>query len=261
MTADVFYGIRPSFSLRFSIAESSETRKAAASSLRLGGSVDLAFEREIPDNHDMTTGRSFHGRSTDTIHDRGVFEDRNHADLAVSELIKAGFRQDQIGVAMRHDERRDPHTTTTDGGEAHTGEGAVAGALTGLGLGALAGLGVISGVIPVIGPAIAAGTLGVILSNAAAGAGIVGLVGALIGAGVPEHEAKYYHQEFEAGRTVVTVTSDGRGNEATAILLRHGAYDMSTRGAQPWAPQPRLSRARQPRASTGNHQCRCPDRR
>ncbi len=103
--------------------------------------------------------------------------------------------------------------------------------MTGLGLGALAGLGVISGVIPVIGPAIAAGTLGVILSNAAAGAGIVGLVGALIGAGVPEHEAKYYHQEFEAGRTVVTVMSDGRGNEATAILLRHGAYHMSTRDA------------------------------
>ena len=124
--------------------------------------------------------------------------------------------------------------------------------MTGLGLGALAGLGVISGVIPVIGPAIAAGTLGVILSNAAAGAGIVGLVGALIGAGVPEHEAKYYHQEFEAGRTVVTVMSDGRGNEATAILLRHGAYDMSTRDAKPWAPQPRLSRAqhRAQRATT-----------
>ena len=98
----------------------------------------------------------------------------------------------------------------------------MAGALTGLGLGALAGLGVLAGVIPVVGPAIAGGTLGVILSNAAAGAGIAGLVGALIGAGVPEHEAKYYHDEFEAGRTIVTVTADGRADEAMAILRGTG---------------------------------------
>jgi hypothetical protein len=34
----------------------------------------------------------------------GVFEDRRHADQAVAELKKAGFRDDQIGVAMRHAE-------------------------------------------------------------------------------------------------------------------------------------------------------------
>jgi len=159
----------------------------------------------------------------------GVFEDRNQADKAVSDLLKAGFRQDQIGVAMRHDEQFGDLSDAAD--DTHAGSGAMTGALTGLGLGALAGLGVLAGVIPVIGPAIAAGTLGVILTNAAAGAGIAGLVGALIGAGVPEHEANYYHQEFEAGRTIVTVTADGRADEATAVLRRHGAYDMSTRGA------------------------------
>jgi len=158
----------------------------------------------------------------------GVFEDRRKADEAVSDLLKAGFRKDQIGVAMRQSEGSD---ATQDADDSHAGSGAVAGALTGLGLGALAGLGVLAGVIPVVGPAIAAGTLGVVLSNAAAGAGIAGLVGALIGAGVPEHEAKYYHEEFEAGRTIVTVTADGRADEATAILRRHGAYDMSTRGS------------------------------
>ena len=124
--------------------------------------------------------------------------------------------------------------------DSHAGSGAIAGALTGLGLGALAGLGVLAGVIPVVGPAIAAGTLGVILSNAAAGAGIVGVAGALIGAGVPEHEAKYYHEEFEAGRTIVTVTADGQADEATAILRRHGAYDVSSRSAQAAShPRPR----------------------
>jgi uncharacterized protein (TIGR02271 family) len=157
----------------------------------------------------------------------GVFEDRAHADQAVSELKKAGFRDDQIGVAMRHAEG----IAATDESGTHAEEGTVAGVLTGLGLGALAGLGVLSGVVPVIGPAIAAGTLGVIFSNAAAGAAVAGLAGALIGYGIPEEEAKYYHSEFEEGRTIVTVHADGRSNEAAAILRRHEGYDVSERGS------------------------------
>jgi len=159
----------------------------------------------------------------------GVFEDHSKADKAVDELLKAGFRKDQIGVAMRHAEGTVESVAGTDAEDSEAGTGAITGALAGLGLGALAGLGVLAGVIPVVGPAIAAGTLGVLLSNAAAGAGIAGLAGALIGAGLPENEAKYYHQEFEAGRTIVTVTAD-RADEAMAILRKHGAYDMSTRG-------------------------------
>ena len=131
----------------------------------------------------------------------GVFKDRQQANQAVSDLLKAGFRQDQIGVAMRHAEAEgDERTTTTaDASDSHAGSGAITGALAGLGLGALAGLGVLAGVIPVVGPAIAAGTLGVILSNAAAGAGIAGVAGALIGAGVPEHEANYYDKRIRGG--------------------------------------------------------------
>jgi len=44
----------------------------------------------------------------------GVFEDRQQANQAVSDLLKAGFRQDQIGVAMRHAEGDDRTTTTAD---------------------------------------------------------------------------------------------------------------------------------------------------
>jgi hypothetical protein len=152
----------------------------------------------------------------------GVFADPRHADRAVTDLKAAGFRDSQFGVAMRH-------VKGVTSGETYAEEGGVAGLLTGAGLGALAGLGVLSGVLPVIGPAIAAGTLGVILSNAAAGAAVAGLSGALIGYGIPEEEAKFYHREFEAGRTIVTVNPDGRYEEAEEILRRHGAYDMSTR--------------------------------
>jgi hypothetical protein len=159
----------------------------------------------------------------------GVFEDRLHANQAITELHSAGFGQNQIGVAMQHaDGVADDVVTEKD---THAGSGALTGALTGLGLGALAGLGVLAGVIPVVGPAIAAGTLGVILSNAAAGAGIAGLVGALVGAGIPEHEAKYYQGELEAGRTIVTVNAGNRSEEVKKILQQHGAYDMTSRRA------------------------------
>jgi len=166
-------------------------------------------------------------RNTSTV--VGVFEDRRQADQAVAELKRAGFRDDQVGVAMRHDTGSTKGASTTD--DTYAEEAGIAGALTGLGLGTLAGLGVLAGVVPVIGPAIAGGTLGVILSNAAAGAAAAGLGGALIGYGVPEEEAKYYNEEFKAGRTIVTVQAGDRCGEATAILRRSGAHDMSTRGA------------------------------
>ena len=162
----------------------------------------------------------------------GVFDDRLQADRAIDELRGAGFSDAQIGVAMRYDAgsaTMGDAADAVDTGETNAGTGAVTGVVAGLGLGALAGLGVLSGIIPVVGPAIAGGTLGVILSNAAVGAGVGGLVGALVGAGIPEDEARYYHDEFEAGRTIVTVQAEGRADDAMTIFRRHGAYDMNTR--------------------------------
>ncbi|MDG3004492.1 hypothetical protein [Paludisphaera mucosa] len=158
----------------------------------------------------------------------GVFEDRRHANQAITELAEAGFTDQQIGVATRHTADAATGVAETAGGSA-VESGALTGALAGLGLGALAGLGVLSGVIPIIGPAIMAGTLGVVLSNAAAGAGVAGLVGALVGSGIPEEEATYYQSEFEAGRTVVTVAAGERAAEASAIFRKYGAYDMQNR--------------------------------
>lgn len=170
------------------------------------------------------------------------FDDRPPADRAVDELRRAGFRDDQIGVATRYDSGTGTGTATdtgtdtgiatgataaetTDAGKSEAGIGAIAGVLGGLVVGALAGLGVISGIIPVVGPAVASGTLGIIVSNAALGAGVGGLVGGLVGCGIPECEARYYHTELDAGQTIVTVRSDGRADEAMAILRHHGACD------------------------------------
>lgn len=157
----------------------------------------------------------------------GVFEDRQKAQQAVNELKRAGFREDQIGVAGREGE-----TVTGAGDSLGTGSkvaiGAATGATAGAGIGALWGIGILAGVLPAIGPAIAGGTLATILSSAAAGAAAAGLAGALIGLGIPEDEAKYYESEFHSGRIIVTVRAENRYDEAVAILRRFEGYDYST---------------------------------
>jgi len=159
----------------------------------------------------------------------GVFHDRHQANLAVEDLKRAGFRDDQIGVAGRHTDTTTGATADESGSKWE--EGAVTGALAGAGLGGLVGLGIIAGLIPAIGPVIAGGTLAAILANAAGGAALAGLAGALVGAGIPEDEAHYYESEFHSGRIIVTVKADGRYTEAEGILRNHGAYDMHTAGA------------------------------
>jgi hypothetical protein len=155
----------------------------------------------------------------------GVFTNHSKADLAVSELLNAGFANDQIGVASREPNKEAATTKVAEKGT-KAGIGAATGAVAGAGVGSLVGLGILAGVIPGIGPAIAAGTLGVILANAAGGAAIAGLAGALVGMGIPDEEAKHYEGEFKAGRTIVTVQNPGsRYDEAWEILYRNGAYN------------------------------------
>jgi len=159
----------------------------------------------------------------------GVFEDRQRAQQAVNELRRAGFREDEIGVAGRDGETITGAHDTTAGKGTNAAIGATAGVATGAGLGALWGMGIVAGLLPAIGPAIAGGTLAAILSSAAAGAAAAGIAGALIGLGIPEEEANYYETEFHAGRIIVTVNADGRYDEAAAILQRFQGYDFSTR--------------------------------
>ncbi len=61
----------------------------------------------------------------------------------------------------------------------------------------------------------------------AAGAVAGTLLGALIDLGVPETSARFYHDEVEAGGTVVLVHAGDRGAEARAILCQHGAREAN----------------------------------
>jgi uncharacterized protein (TIGR02271 family) len=175
-----------------------------------------------------------------------VFDNHASAQAAIRELKSMGFREDQIGVTSRdisakgelvHDD--------DDGGDTYAGEGGMAGLAAGAGVGALWGLGIVSGVLPAIGPAIAGGALAAILSSAAAGAAAAGLAGTLIGLGIPREEAEYYESEFKAGRTIVTVNTEGRYADVLAVLRRHGGYERATslegksfEGKQPMHAQP-----------------------
>ncbi|MBA2285176.1 MAG: YsnF/AvaK domain-containing protein [Ktedonobacteraceae bacterium] len=59
-----------------------------------------------------------------------------------------------------------------------------------------------------------------------------GITESLLGMGIAQDEAAYYNSEFEAGRTVVTVNTADRQQEAYDILARSGAYDASNRAGQ-----------------------------
>jgi len=140
----------------------------------------------------------------------GSFEEGAQARRFVEELKRAGFRDDQIGVAAPHEETKEDEVE----------EGAVAGMLTGGAWGALLGTALAVGLIPGVGPVMSAGLLVGLFGGAAAGAAAGGLVGALVGLGVSEDEARHYEDHVRTGRTLVIVKGNGRLAEAGGILNR-----------------------------------------
>jgi hypothetical protein len=150
-----------------------------------------------------------------------AFESRDHAERAVNDLRSAGYTDDDIGWAMRHEEAPE--------GTHDVASGAAAGAVTG---GVLGGLGAAAAMalIPGVGPFIAGGALATILTTAGVSAAAGGLLGGLAGLGASEEEAKFYDQEFRAGRPVMTVNAGDRYDHASEIMRRSGGYDYASRG-------------------------------
>jgi hypothetical protein len=152
----------------------------------------------------------------------GVFESSPGAQQAIRDLKSAGFAEEDIGLAVR-DESMTDRAKIMAQGDSHAGEGALAGMAAGAGLGGLWAIGIAAGLLPAIGPIVVGGLLASILASTAAGAAAGGLVGALIGLGVPEEEARYYQEQFESGRVIVSVRADGRYDDALRILEACGA--------------------------------------
>jgi len=153
----------------------------------------------------------------------GVFPDHAHVEQAINELHTLGIKDEQIGYAVR-DEK--------DKGGAAAGkkpeEGAILGAASGGVAGGLLGAGA-SLLIPGIGPAIAGGVLAATLGGLTVGALTGGITGALVKLGIPEEEARYYQNEFEAGRPIVTVQTASQQQAVLDVFHRYGAHETSTR--------------------------------
>ncbi len=156
----------------------------------------------------------------------GIFTSRTTADLAVNDLVSAGFSPDDVSVLM---------SETTKGREFgiretnKAPEGAATGAAIGGALGAIAaGLAAVASLtIPGVA-LVAAGPLVAALTGLGAGAAAGGLTGALIGLGIPEHEARFYHDEIQQGGILVGVYAHkDRVAQAKSVLDAAGAEKVA----------------------------------
>ncbi len=159
-----------------------------------------------------------------------VFDSRDEAERAVSELRTSGVRDSAISVIARQDGKN----TTTDGSGEVNKSGAVKGALAGAGAGTLLGIAALA--IPGVGPLAAAGAIAAsaipeaAAIGAAFGATAGGLTGLLTKHGVSDDDARYYEERINDGATFVSVDTDDAGlsfDEARDILYRFGGHSAS----------------------------------
>src|SRR6476661_3176410 len=148
----------------------------------------------------------------------GLFARRRDAEAAIRDLKTAGFKDNQVGVALPEREEQSDLLESTGAKEA---EGAAAGAVSGGLVGGLIGL-LGSLLIPGVGPIVVGGVLASTLTGAGIGAAAGGIIGALMGLGVPETDARHFDQGLRLGSTLVTVDAGPRTAEALVILDRHG---------------------------------------
>jgi hypothetical protein len=95
------------------------------------------------------------------------------------------------------------------------------GAVVGGFLGSVAAL-----LIPGIGPFVAGGIIVAALSGGAIGSIAGNFLGAFSRLGIPEDEARGYEQDIKENRTLVTVRTNERQDEAEAILKENGAQSV-----------------------------------
>ena len=158
----------------------------------------------------------------------GIFGTRASAEMAVDQLVNAGFSRDDVSVMMSDAPRGREFAITED---SKAPEGAATGAAVGGVLGAIAAGLVSVGIIAIPGIGlVAAGPIIAALAGAGAGGAAGGVLGGLVGAGIPEHEATFYSEELNKGGILVGVYAhDDRVGAAKEIFTNAGAESVTTR--------------------------------
>ena len=165
-----------------------------------------------------------------------IFDDRVQAQRAIEQLKRAGFTEKEIGVTARDMESRDSASLTA--AKRRTPKRARSRASRRVPASARSGASVSwPACCPGSVPPLPAALLQRFCRALRPAPRRPGVAGTLIGLGIPEEEANYYDQEFQAGRVVVTVDAGARFQEAQSILVQNSGYDM------PSAPE-RAQRAR-----------------
>jgi hypothetical protein len=160
----------------------------------------------------------------------GVFDNREHAEMAINDLREMGVEQSDISYVYNSE-----GTTVTEEGGTHVGEGAAEGAGTGAVIGGIAGLVVAAGALPGLGALFVAGPIATALgltgaaattaAGALTGAAAGGIIGALAGLGVTEEEAQIYEEKIKLGGILVTVKTS-EPVRAREIFDQHGAEEI-----------------------------------
>jgi hypothetical protein len=155
-----------------------------------------------------------------------LFDDRREAEVAVQELVDAGFRYEDLSVVASNS--GDGGETANDEGGRAAGIGVGAGAVLGGFGGLLAALGTLA--IPGVGPVLAAGPLLAALAGAGIGAAAGGLIGALVDLGLPSADAEKYAAGIRRGGALVVVHADDESApRAAAVFGRHHPVDVEER--------------------------------
>lgn len=153
-----------------------------------------------------------------------VFDDRLQAEQALRDLEAAGFKDDQLGFAIRGSEAA-RGGMITDAVGTKDGRGAVVGAATGAVVGGLLGAAA-AVLLPGIGPVIVAGIFTSAFGGAVAGTAVGGILGAMKGLDISQEEAEFYEHSFRAGKAIVAVRAGDRCRDAEEIFRRHHGYNL-----------------------------------
>ncbi len=165
----------------------------------------------------------------------GIFESENEAISVIERLREIGYREDDITVIAKDDDKMDRLEDKTDidtksmSDSNKVGEGAAVGGVLGGLVAALPALGLLA--IPGIGPILAAGPIVGILGGVVAGGVAGGLIGALVEMGVDEEDAEEYKQQIEQGKIVILVENrDDLSHEVYTTYRQNNSLIDGTNG-------------------------------
>ena len=163
-----------------------------------------------------------------------VFDSREEAERALTELRSAGIRDEAISIVGRNDDDDGRTTTLGDDDNDEAKGDVVKGGVIGAGTGAILGIAALA--IPGVGPLAAAGAIAAsaIPTGAAIGAGAGLAAGSIAGLladhGVDEEDSRYYEDRVNQGGYFVAVHADQAGTSfqsAQDILFRNGGHSAS----------------------------------